>query len=212
MQYLTPQQVYKQFGYHPRSLAEWADQGKIICVKSPGGHRRYPLSSLENMKANTDTRTIVLYARVSTRGQMDALQSQIIYLGEHYPGSELVKDVASGMNWKRKNFVRLMERVAAKEVKTIVIGHKDRLCRFGFEFVEWFCNLNGCNIVVLDNTKLSPHEELMQDFVSIMHCMSSRLYFLRAYKKKVEVEYEKDFGKKLEENSENSSQTELSMI
>lgn len=113
MQYLTPQQVYKQFGYHPKSLAEWADQGKIECVKSPGGHRRYPLSSLENLKNKIDTRVTVLYVRVSTRTQLDDLDSQIKYLGQHYPGAELVKDVASGMNWKRKNFIKLMERVAA---------------------------------------------------------------------------------------------------
>lgn len=199
MQYLTPQQVYKQFGYHPKSLAEWADEGKIEYIKSPGGHRRYPLSSLENLDNKIDTRTTVLYARVSTRSQMDALDSQIKYLGQHYPGAELIKDIASGMNWKRKNFVKLMERVAAKEVKTIVVGHKDRLCRFGFEFVEWFCNLNDCTIVVLDNTKLSPHEELMQDFISIMHCMSSRLYFLRTYQKKIKEDYQ--------ENLEKGSQT-----
>lgn len=190
MQYLTPQQVYKQFGYHPKSLADWADQGKIEFVKSPGGHRRYALSSLENLQGKKDDRAIVLYARVSTRTQLEALDSQIKYLGQHYPGSELVKDIASGMNWKRKQFIKLMERVAQKEVKIIVVGHKDRLCRFGFEFVEWFCNLNDCSIVVLDNKKLSPHEELMQDFMSIMHCMSSRLYFLRAYQKKIQIDYD----------------------
>ena len=195
MQYLTPQSVYRQFGYHPKSLAEWADQGKIECVKSPGGHRRYPLSSLEKLGSGRDNRATVLYARVSTRSQMDALESQIKYLGQRYPGNELIKDIASGMNWKRKNFIKLMERVAQKEVKTIVVGHKDRLCRFGFEFVEWFCNLNDCTIVVLDSTRLSPHEELMQDFVSIMHCMSSRLYFLRSYRKKIEIAYQEDLAK-----------------
>ncbi len=94
-------------------MAEWADQGKIECVKSPGGHRRYPLSSLENLSSRNRDRVTVLYARVSTRSQLDDLDSQIKYLGQCYPGNELVKDVASGMNWKRKNFVKLMERVAS---------------------------------------------------------------------------------------------------
>lgn len=190
MKYLTPQQVYEQFGYHPKTLAEWADEGKIEYVKSPGGHRRYPLSAFESVQGKMDKRATVLYARVSTRTQLDALDHQIKYLGQHYPGSELVKDIASGMNWKRKQFLKLMGRVAADEVKTIVVGHKDRLCRFGFEFVEWFCNLHDCQIVVLENTKLSPHEELMQDFMSIMHCMSSRLYFLRAYQKKIQTDFD----------------------
>ncbi len=136
-----------------------------------------------------DKREVILYARVSTRSQKDDLDSQIAFLGKHYPNTRLVKDIASGMNWKRKQFIKLMERVAKREIKTIVVAHKDRLCRFGFEFVEWFCNLNGCEIVVINSTKLSPHEELMSDFMSIMHCFSSRLYFLRAYEKKLELEY-----------------------
>ena len=47
--YLTPNQVYKKYGYHPKSLARWADEGKIKCTRSPGGHRRYAVESLENM-------------------------------------------------------------------------------------------------------------------------------------------------------------------
>lgn len=116
-----------------------------------------------------------------------------------------MKDLASGMNWKRKQFIKLMEKVANQEVKTIVVAHKDRLCRFGFEFVEWFGNLNDCTIIVLNNEKLSPHEELMKDFMDIRHCMSSQLDFLRAYTKKIELDFEK-------ENSKNSNQKEQSRV
>jgi predicted site-specific integrase-resolvase len=204
MEYLTPQEVKKRFGYHPRTLAEWADLGKIDCIRSPGGHRKYPLSAFVEIQVpeNKETRTMVSYARVSTRTQLDDLSSQIKYLSEHYPNNLLIKDIASGMSWKRKNFLKLMTRVANNEISAIVVAHKDRLCRFGFEFVEWFCSLHECKIIVLNNAKLSPHEELMQDFMSIMHCMSSRLYFLRAYEKKLKAEY----------NSENPTQTELNMI
>ncbi len=188
MKYLTPNQVYKKYGYHPKTLAEWAKEGKIEFIKSPGGHRRYPESAFQK-NSNIDDREVILYARVSTRSQKDDLENQIAFLGKHYPNTRLVKDIASGMNWKRKQFVKLMERVAKGEIKTIVVAHKDRLCRFGFEFVEWFCNLNDCEIVVINSTKLSPYEELMSDFMAIMHCFSSRLYFLRAYEKKLEQEY-----------------------
>jgi putative resolvase len=186
MKYLTPQQVYKQFGYHPKTTAEWADLGKIECVRSPGGHRRYPESAFTSPIPLDKER--VLYARVSTKTQTEELSSQIDYLSKIYPGCRVIKDVASGMNWKRKNFTKLMTQVSNNEISEIVVGHKDRLCRFGFEFVEWFCNLHNCKITVINNTKLSPHEELMQDFLSIMHCFSSKLYFLRVYKKKIEEE------------------------
>lgn len=65
------------------------------------------------------------------------------------------------------------------------MAHKDRLCRFGFDFVEWFCNLNGCQIEVLNHTYKSPHQELMD-------CFSSKLYFLRSYEKKIQDELDKN--------------------
>jgi len=186
MNYLTPTQVQQKYGYHPKTLSEWADQGKIACIKSPGGHRRYPESAFIGFTQPDKER--VLYARVSTRNQLEDLDTQIQFLSQTYPNTRIVKDVASGMNWKRKNFLKLMTQVANNEISEIVVGHKDRLCRFGFEFVEWFCHLYNCKITVINNTKLSPHDELMQDFMSIMHCFSSKLYFLRAYKKKIEEE------------------------
>jgi predicted site-specific integrase-resolvase len=85
-----------------------------------------------------------------------------------------------------------MEQVGRGEIRKIVVGHKDRLCRFGFEFVEWYCSQNKCLIEVLDNAKLSPHEELMKDFMAIMHCFSSKLYFLRRYQKDITEELKLD--------------------
>ncbi|WP_226577487.1 IS607 family transposase [Microseira wollei] len=106
---------------------------------------------------------------------------------QHRTG-EIIKEIGSGMNFKRRKFLKLMQRVANHEVKEIVVGHKDRLCRFGFDFIEWFCNLHDCQITVLGDTKLSPYQELMQDFISIMHCFSSRLYFLRRYKDEIKAQ------------------------
>ena len=62
--YLTPNQVYKKYGYHPKSLARWADEGKIKYTRSPGGHRRYLVESLEDIK-NTEKGETVLYARLA---------------------------------------------------------------------------------------------------------------------------------------------------
>ncbi len=84
-----------------------------------------------------------------------------------------------------------MEQVAHHEVKKIVVAHKDRLCRFGFEFVEWFCNINNCQIEILNHTYKTPHQELMDDFMAVMHCFSSKLYFLRSYEKKIKSEIDK---------------------
>jgi putative resolvase len=179
--YLSPQQVQKRFGYHPKTLADWADEGRIKYIRSKGGHRRYLLSDLEGFSENNSERVTVLYSRVSTHSQKEDLKSQTAFIQEKCTG-EVINEIGSGMNFKRKKFIRLMERVANNEISEIVVVHKDRFCRFGFDFIEWFCNLHQCRITVLGETQLSPYAELMQDFMSIMHCFSSRLYFLRRYK------------------------------
>ncbi|NMG20352.1 IS607 family transposase [Brasilonema bromeliae] len=189
--YLTPAEAQKRYGYHPKTLTRWADEGKIQYIKSPGGHRRYLIESIEKLVDRVDQRPIILYARVSTTSQKDDLASQIEYLGKNYPNCKCINDFGSGLNFKRKKFISLMEQVSKQEIQSIVVAHKDRLCRFGFDFVEWFCNLNHCDIIVLNNTYKSPHQELMEDFMSIMHCFSSKLDFLRKYEKIIESYSEK---------------------
>ncbi|WP_424103673.1 IS607 family transposase [Moorena producens] len=189
--YLTPIEAQEKFGYHPRTLARWAEAGKIEFIKSPGGHRRYLESSIEQLIDGVDSRSVVLYARVSTRSESEDLTSQIEYLGRSYPNCRCYSEYGSGLNFKRKKLIKLMEKVAESEIKTIVIAHKDRLCRFGFDFVEWFCSLHKCQIVVLNNTYKSPQQELMDDFMSIMHCFSSKLYFLRRYEKDIKSTVDK---------------------
>ncbi|WP_373545324.1 IS607 family transposase, partial [Chamaesiphon sp.] len=182
MKYLSPNQVYKQFGYHPKTTADWADAGKIPCIRSPGGHRRYPESAFIDGSTNSPVDRLptpvnlhkerVLYVRVSSPDRSKDLESQIELLGKIYPGCRIVQDIASGMNWQRTGFLKLMTQVSEGNIAEIVVWYKDRLCRFGFDFVEWFCNLHSCKIIVVDNAKISSHEESLQDLMSIMHCFS----------------------------------------
>lgn len=190
-QYLTPREAASRFGYHPRTLARWADDGRIDYVRSAGGQRRYSLESLDKIRSEAppvDVRTVILYARVSMRSQKRELDSQIEFLGRAYPGTRCISEIGSGLNFQRKRFIELMEAVQRKEIKRIVVAHKDRLVRFGFEFVEWFCVQHDCTIEVLNHTYRTPHGELMEDFMAVMHCFSSKLYFLRKYEKVLKEE------------------------
>ena len=105
--YLTPNQVYKKYGYHPKSLARWASEGKIKYTRSTGGHRRYLVESLENM-AETEKGETVLYARVSTNSPKDDLKHQQEYLGGNYPGCRCISDIGSGLNFKERKFIKLL--------------------------------------------------------------------------------------------------------
>jgi predicted site-specific integrase-resolvase len=70
-------------------------------------------------------------------------------------------------------------------VSEIVVAHRDRLCRFGYELIETIAAKNSCKIVVLDESQLSPQAELVNDLLSIIYVFLCRLYGLRKYGRKI---------------------------
>ncbi|WP_201789079.1 recombinase family protein [Scytonema hofmannii] len=102
------------------------------------------------------------------------------------------REYGSGLNFKRQKFVALMEQVLKQEVKTLVVAHKERLCRFGSYLGEWIYNAHRCALVILNSTYKPPHQELMEDFMSIKHCFSDKLYFLRQYENFRKAEFSTD--------------------
>jgi predicted site-specific integrase-resolvase len=89
------------------------------------------------------------------------------------------------LNFKRKKFLELMDAIGRGEIRTLIVAHKDRLVRFGYEWFEHYARINGCEIMVLNQERLSPEQEMVQDLMTIVHCFSSRLYGLRNYRKKI---------------------------
>jgi predicted site-specific integrase-resolvase len=100
--------------------------------------------------------------------------------------------VGEGFNFKRKQFLALMDEIGRREVKTLILAHRDRLTRFGFEWFEHFAKVNGCELMVLNQERLSPEQEMVQDLMTIVHGFSSRLYGLRDYRKKLDEALKKD--------------------
>jgi predicted site-specific integrase-resolvase len=183
MVFINTRKACQQLGVHPNTLRAWDKAGKIKTMRTPGGIRMYDLASLE-----TDTRIKVIYARVSSRGQKDDLKRQIEHLRTRYPGHELIEDIGSGLNFKRTGFNALLERIMSGGISEVVVAHKDRLCRFGYELFATIAGKYNCRIVVLDETQLSPQNELVQDIISILHVFSCRLYGLRKYGGKIKTD------------------------
>jgi putative resolvase len=75
-------------------------------------------------------------------------------------------------------------------IKTIIVSHKDRFIRFGFEWFERFLKSNGVELIIVNNESLSPQEEMIQDLISIIHVFSCKIYGLRKYKTKIKEDEE----------------------
>ncbi|MCA1993934.1 MAG: IS607 family transposase [Coleofasciculus sp. S288] len=185
--FVKPNEAANTLGVCLRTLRRWEAEGKINTVRTPSGQRRYDIEKfIKEESEDGRRRATVIYARVSTRPQIKDLHRQVERLSALYPSAEVVKEVAGGLNLRRKGLLSLLGRVLKGDIKLIVVAHKDRLARFGFDLIEWLCEQFDCQIVVLNQDNLSPHQELVADIIAILYSFSSRLYSLRKHAPKIQ--------------------------
>jgi len=182
MKYYTSREAAKILDVHPNTLRKWADDGTIEAIKTAAGQRRY---NLDQYLQNNQQRTIVCYCRVSSAKQRDDLARQVDFMREKYPNAEIIKDVGSGLNFKRKGLKTLLERAMRGDSIELVGAHRDRLARFGQDLIRQVIEFNGGKLVVLDQSACSPEEELTKDLLNILHVFSCRMHGLRNYKKQI---------------------------
>lgn len=191
-QYVSPKKASEIIGVHWMTLKNWEKQGKIECIRTPGGKRMYnvnkylivnKVSKQEKIHTTTQPRKNICYCRVSTRNQSDDLERQIKYMKESYPTYEIVSEIGSGLNLNRLKLVNIIKMAINGEINEIVVAHKDRLARFGFDLIEMLVKeYSGGKITVIDKTEMSPEEEITKDLVSIINVFSARINGLRKYK------------------------------
>jgi excisionase family DNA binding protein len=184
----TPKELSSLLGVTTQTLKEWENKGKIEATKTPGGHRRYLHTiinpqTIEDGEGTNKTNRRFIYARVSSYKQKEDLQRQVAMLQTKYPEFEVVQDIASGINFKRRGLVTILDQVFAGNVSTIVVAHKDRLTRFGFELFQYvFKKFKVSLEVVSDDDVKEPITELAKDLLSIVTVFTARYHGSRKYK------------------------------
>lgn len=179
MSKLVPLRVaVERTGLHPNTLRKYFDDGRIGGRRAANGDRLYDIDGFVDGEQRS---AIICYCRVSSPKQRDDLARQVVYMRERFPAADIVQDIGSGLNWKRKGLRAVLDRVLAGDKLTVVVAHRDRLARFGFELIEYLVVARGGEIVVLDNADLSPEQELTQDILSILHVFSCRINGMRKY-------------------------------
>ena len=179
-------------GLHPRTIQKWDKQGKIKVVRTLGGRRRIPESEIRRLQGEKGIRSIIGYARVSSTAQKDDLERQVEYLRQRGV-REVITDIGSGLNEKRKGFLRLLDRVLHNEVDKVVILYEDRLTRFGFDTLRKVFEAHGTSIEVLNQVEMkSPQQELVDDLITIISHFSGKMYGLRSHRHKEVVECAKN--------------------
>ena len=208
--YYSINKFSKILGVSAQTLRNGDKKGKLHPHHtSSNGYRYYSheqLNQVMNVKPNLD-RIVIGYCRVSSNKQKDDLERQIenmkLYLTAQGKPFEIISDIGSGIDYKKKGLKELMKRISQNKVDKVVVFYKDRLLRFGFELVEYIASLYDCDIEIIDHTEKTEQQELVEDLVQIITVFSCKLQGKRANKaRKLVKELIDDGG---EEDDKNNS-------
>jgi excisionase family DNA binding protein len=176
---------------HPNTIRRWEAAGQLRCEWTPGGkERRVPASEIRRLmgiSGNVDA--VALYGRVSGHGQKDDLTRQIATLeaafSDKFTGTYTFTDIGSGLNARRKGLWQMLELVRTRRIGAVALTYKDRLTRFGFEYLEVLLEAYGVEILVLyPDDDQTPEQELVGDMLALVTSFAERLYGRRSDKVK----------------------------
>jgi len=206
---LTSKEFCKLVNIKYPTFSQYVREGKIKVIHTSTGRIRVPYSEVERflgLRQEKETRAVI-YARVSSNDQKEDLKRQIEHLTKYciakgYKVVEVLSDVGSGLNTSRKGLMKLFDYVVNRKVDVVVITYKDRLTRFGFEYLEYFFKQYNVRIeAVLGEEEKDAYQEFVDDLMSIVTSFSGKLYGVRSHKKKKLVEGVKKLMKEVEEEN-----------
>lgn len=197
---IKPKEFCKMIGVSLKTLERLEKDEKIKPIRR--NNRRYYTEEMANeylglKRIEKIKRLNIAYYRVSTNSQKKEMQYQRESIEQFSLNSgmvidEYLNDIGSGINFKRKNFLKIIDMIEKGLVNKLIITYKDRLTRFGFELIEERCKVNNTELIVINLEKSSPEKELVEDLMTIIHVFSCRLYGLRKYKSKIKNDLLRD--------------------
>jgi excisionase family DNA binding protein len=185
--YLSTREFAKLLGVSRVTVIKWIKKGRITAY-SVHGKWRIPYSEVERVLRGVErVRRVAIYARVSSNTQRDDLERQVealkLWVSKNLPNTEyvVVTDIASGLNEDRRGLRKLIEMAKRREIQAVVVAYRDRLTRFGFEYLKTLFNTFGVDVYVVFQEEPKDYvQELVEDFVEIVSSFASRIYSRRS--------------------------------
>jgi len=203
---LRPKEVCQRLGISYPTLARWVREGKIRAVRTAGGKYRIPESEVrriaEGLPVSKEVRAVI-YARVSLSQRGD-LEGQVQYLTQYcsskgYRVVDVLSDIASGLKADREGLLKLLDYVINRQIDVVVVTYRDRLTRFGFEYLEYLFRQYGVRVeAILGDEPKDSRQELVEDLIEIVNSFAGKLYGLRSRRKRMLVEGFKELLKEVE--------------
>ena len=181
--YLSTREFAKLLGISRVTVIKWIKSGRIVAY-SVHGKWRIPYSEVERVLGGIQrVRRVAIYARVSSNTQRADLERQVealkLWVSKNFPNAEyvVVTDIASGLSEDRGGLRKLIEMARRREIQAVVVAYRDRLTRFGFEYLKTLFNTLGIDVyVVFQEEPKNYVQELVEDFIEIVTSFASRIY------------------------------------
>ena len=182
-------------GVKRKTLIRWAEKELIVFSRPNGrgkwlfdvgsvGISRVPIleSKPTTSVQKEESRGVkAIYARVSTRKQLDDLHTQVTALSAKYPDHIVITDCGSGLNFKRKGILSLLQLAFEGRLQHVRIAHRDRLCRFAYDLIEHILVKHGAEIhVEAHDLPPSAERELAEDVLAVITVFGARLHGARS--------------------------------
>jgi excisionase family DNA binding protein len=185
--YLGTREFAKLLGISRVTVIKWIKSGRIAAY-SVHGKWRIPYSEVERVLGGIQrVRRVAIYARVSSNTQRDDLERQVealkLWVSKNFPNAEyvVVTDIASGLSEDRGGLRKLIEMARRREIQAVVVAYRDRLTRFGFEYLKTLFNTLGIDVYVAFQEESKDYvQELVEDFLEIVTSFASRIYGKRS--------------------------------
>lgn len=186
--------VLKILNISRQTLVKYVKNGDIRVVMQANKQYDYNEEDVYRKAGLSENRVNVVYARVSTSKQKRDLENQAETLINYCKANgvkvdKVYKDIASGMNFDRKQFRSMLEDVLNYRISSIYITYKDRFSRISFDMFERLFLEYNCKIIVINKTESTAEEdekEIFSDIISMLHCFAMKMYSRRR-KKKMEL-------------------------
>lgn len=186
--------VLKILNISRQTLVKYVKNGDIRVVMQTNKQYDYNEEDVYRKAGLSENRVNVVYARVSTPKQKRDLENQAETLIKYCNANgvkvdKVYKDIASGMNFDRKQFRSMLEDVLNYRISSIYITYKDRFSRISFDMFERLFLEYNCKIIVINKTESTAEEdekEIFSDIISMLHCFAMKMYSRRR-KKKMEL-------------------------
>jgi predicted site-specific integrase-resolvase len=165
-----------------QTLRNWSEEGLIGCQRTPGGRYNYAVPKAGN---DAPCKESVIYARVSSSKQKGDLARQVSFLRNKFPHHRVVTDVGSGVNFKRKGLLALLDASIAGLVGEIVVAHRDRLARIGYGLLEHIFLRSGSVLTIVEDHACDGcPAELYEDVMAVLTHFTAKHNGRRSYSEK----------------------------